>query len=132
MHWSRWSCDWVIRMWRGSILFRVTTTLSLVIAITLLFWAILIGYLQQQTLRATFTERAIGVARAFSTIGAAAVLDDQSRIQEAILEYQRDPDLRILEILDQHDRLVASIHPEQIGTIMGDPDWMATKATVRK
>lgn len=129
MHWSRWSCDWVIRMWRGSILFRVTTTLSLVIAITLLFWAILIGYLQQQTLRATFTERAIGVARAFSTIGAAAVLDDQSRIQEAILEYQRDPDLRILEILDQHDRLVASIHPEQIGTIMGDPDWMATKAT---
>ncbi|MGD9850497.1 MAG: response regulator [Nitrospirales bacterium] len=129
MYWSRWSLGWMVRMWKGSVLFRVTTTLSLAIAITVILWALLIGYLQQQTLRATFTERAFGVARAFSTIGAAAVVYNQSRIQEAILEYQRDPDLRILEILDQDDRLVASIQPERIGTIIEDPDWIRVKAT---
>lgn len=129
MDWSRWSFGWMVRMWKGSVLFRVTTTLSLAITITVILWALLIGYLQQQTLRATFTERAIGVARAFSTIGAATVLDNLFRIQEAMLEYRQDPDLRILEILDQDDMLVASLQPDSIGTINEDHHWLMAKAT---
>ncbi|MGE3937231.1 MAG: response regulator [Nitrospirales bacterium] len=122
----------MMRMWRGSVLFRVTTTLSLSIAITLFIWAWIIGYLQQQTLRATFIERGVGVARAFSAIGATAVMDHPLRIQEAILEYQRDPDLQILEILDRDDTLVASLQSNQIGTIMRDSQWIRAKAAGRE
>lgn len=118
-----------MRKWRGSILFRIITALSLAMAVSLMIWAVGLGYLQRQTLQTSFQDRGVGVARAFSSIGAAAILDNLFRIQEAMSEYKQDPDLRLLEVVDSENMIIASMQEETIGDLVDDRLWTESKAT---
>ena len=119
--------EWWTRRWAGSVFFRVTAVLTLSIALILLCGAVFVGYVQRQILYDTFQDRGVGVARAFSLIGASAVLDNLFRIQEAMSKYQQDPDLRVLDVIDEDDMIIASMQPEKIGLVLDDSEWLEAK-----
>ncbi|MEE8126817.1 MAG: response regulator [Nitrospirales bacterium] len=119
--------EWWTRRWAGSVFFRVTAVLTLSIALILLCGAVFVGYVQRQILYDTFQDRGVGVARAFSLIAASAVLDNLFRIQEAMSKYQQDPDLRVLDVIDEDDMIIASMQPEKIGLVLDDSEWLEAK-----
>ncbi len=118
----------LVSRWKGSAIFRVITVLVCCTGITLLTWAFLIGYILNQNLQQTFQEKGLAVARTFSTIGAAAILDNLFRIQEAMIHYAQDPDLIQLEVIDADGMIVAALHPNKIGTVVTTTGWQQTKA----
>ncbi len=118
---------WWSHRWDGSVIFRVTSVLTCCITILMLVWAIFIGYLQKKILQDAFRERGVAVARAFSAIGAAAILDNLYRIQEAMIPYQQDPDLRVFEVIDVDDMIIASMQPSSIGVVLDEENWKEAK-----
>ena len=111
---------WFGQRWRGSVVFRISTGLTLAIGLLVFMGALLIGYGQRELLQGAFQERGVAVARTFSTIGAGAVLDNLFRIQEAMETYAQDPDLLVLEIVDDDQMVMASMQPLTIGTTRDD------------
>ena len=94
--------------------------MTLSIGLLALVGVVLIGYGQRELLQEAFRDRGVAVARTFSTIGAAAVLDNLFRIQESMSAYAEDDDLKILEVLDQDNMIIASLRATTIGTIVED------------
>jgi signal transduction histidine kinase/DNA-binding response OmpR family regulator len=60
--------------------------------------------------------KALALSRTFATMGAAAVLDNLVRLQEGITRYLDDPDIRQIDIIDQHHHVVAAKDPQRIGS----------------
>ncbi len=114
------SIGWLRRKWRSSVVFRISSSLTICIGLLVFVGALLIGYGQQELLREAFEERGVAVARTFSNIGAGAVLDNLFRIQEAMEKYAQDRDLLILEVLDEDLMVIASMQATTIGTIRAD------------
>ena len=112
---------WFLGKWRNNLVFRISTNLTFSIGLLVLVGAIAIGYGQRELLQEAFRERGIAVARTFSTVGAAAILDNLFRIQESMVAYAEDEDLKALEVLDEDNMIIASIRPMRIGTIVEDP-----------
>ncbi|MDH5427632.1 MAG: response regulator [Nitrospirota bacterium] len=111
---------WFRQRWRGSVVFRISTGLTLAIGLLVFSGALLIGYGQRELLQGAFQERGVAVARTFSTIGAGAVLDNLFRIQEAMEKYAQDPDMLVLEVVDDDQMVMASMQPLTIGTTRDD------------
>jgi two-component system sensor histidine kinase/response regulator len=116
---SSWTS--LLRRWTGSLRVRLTVGLCLFILLILgggSIWAI-----RQQTvaLHQAAEEQVREIGRAFASIGAAAILDNLFRIQEALSSYQDNPDILELEVVDPDNLIVAAKHPERIGTVMTDP-----------
>ena len=118
------SLKWIVRKWRGSVVLRIASSLTLCIGMLVLVGALLIGFGQRALLQEAFQERGVAVARAFSTIGAGAVLTNLFRIQEAMEKYSQDRDLLVLEVVDADQMVIASMEPSTIGTIRSDPYFM--------
>ncbi|MDH5564872.1 MAG: response regulator, partial [Nitrospirota bacterium] len=116
------------QMWQGSVVFRVSTSLTFVIGLLVFMGALLIGYGQRELLQEAFQERGVAVARTFSTIGAGAVLDNLFRIQEAMEKYAQDPDLLVLEVVDDDQMVIASMHSITIGTTRDDSHFREARA----
>ncbi len=112
--------NWLVRKWRGSIVFRISFSLTLCIGFMVFIGALLIGYGQRELLNNAFQERGVAVARTFSTIGAGAVLANLFRLQEAMEKYAQDRDLLVLEVIDEDAMVIASVQPTTIGTIRDD------------
>ncbi|MDH5427650.1 MAG: response regulator [Nitrospirota bacterium] len=117
---KRFTLGWFGQRWRGSVVFRISTGLTLAIGFLVFWGALLIGYGQRELLQGAFQERGVAVARTFSTIGAGAVLDNLFRIQEAMEKYAQDPDLLVLEVLDEDQMVMASMQPLTIGKTRDD------------
>ena len=113
---------WFIGKWRSNLVFRISTNLTFSIGLLVLVGAVLIGYGQRELLQEAFRDRGVAVARTFSTVGAAAILDNLFRIQESMSAYAEDDDLKILEVLDEDNMIISSIRPTIIGTIVEDPE----------
>jgi len=118
---------WSMRTWTGSLQTRLTVGLCVFILLILgggSAWTI-----TQHThdLQQAAEEQVREVGRAFAVIGAAAILDNLFRIQEAFSSYQKNPDIRELDVIDPDNLIVASKHPERIGTVLSDPLWMMSK-----
>ena len=112
---------WFLTKWRSNLVFRISSSLTICIGLLVLLGAALIGYGQRELLQEAFRERGVAVARTFSTIGAAAVLDNVFRIQEAMGDYAQDGDMKVLEVLDEDNMVMASMQSASIGTIVEDP-----------
>ena len=112
----------------GSILFRIITALSLAMAVSLMIWAVGLGYLQRQTLQASFQDRGVRVVGPFPQSGAAAILDNLFRIQEAMSEYKQDPDLRLLEVVDSGEYDHCLMQEEMIGDLVDDRLWTESES----
>ena len=117
---NTWALTWFVRKWRVSVVFRISSSLTLCIGFLVFVGALLIGYGQRELLQEAFQERGLAVARTFSTIGAGAVLDNLFRIQEAMEKYAQDRDLLVLEVIDEDQMVISSMSPTTIGTIRDD------------
>ena len=118
---------WFMSTWTGSLRIRLMVGLCIFIVLTLgggSAWTIT---QQTRVLQEEAEEQVREVGRAFAVIGAAAILDNLFRIQEAFLSYQKNPDFRELDVIDPDNLIMASKHPARIGTVLSDPLWETSK-----
>ncbi len=112
---------WLLGKWQSNLVFRISINLTFSIGLLVLVGAVLIGHGQRELLQEAFRDRGVAVARTFSMVGAAAILDNLFRIQESMSAYAEDDDLKVLEVLDEDNMIIASLRPTTIGTVVEDP-----------
>ncbi len=116
-----------MRRWAGSLQNRLTLGLCLFILLILggsSAWTIT---QQTQALHQVAENQAREVGRAFAVTGAAAILENLFRFQEALSAYQNNPDIRELEVIDSENLIVAAKSSGRIGTVLNDPQWETSK-----
>jgi signal transduction histidine kinase/DNA-binding response OmpR family regulator/HPt (histidine-containing phosphotransfer) domain-containing protein len=75
----------------------------------------------QNSIEQATQARVLAVSRTFAMVGAAAVLDNLFRIQEALGRYTDDPDVLSIKVIDPDNMIVASMNPSSIGRSLSDP-----------
>ncbi len=116
-----------MRIWTGSLRTRLTFGLCLFILLILggsSAWTIT---QQTQALYQAAENQVREIGRAFAVTGAAAILENLFRFQEALSAYQNNPDIRELEVIDPDNLIVAAKHPERIGITLSDSQWETAK-----
>ena len=107
-------------MWRGSLRLRLSIGMAVLITIGMtLFAAVRLIEIRHSIERAAQT-RALAVSRTFAMVGAAAVLDNLFRIQEALTRYASDSDIASILIIDPDNMIVAATDPQRIGRELTD------------
>ena len=101
--------------WKRNLRFRVTVGLSLllgtIMAVTAGVRLLEVKHVLEQSTQA----RALAISRTFTIIGAAAVIDNLYRIQEALGSYRDDPDILFIDIVDPDLMVIASTDATRIG-----------------
>jgi two-component system, sensor histidine kinase and response regulator len=121
-----------MRIWTGSLRIRLTIGLCLFILLILgggSTWTIT---QQTQALNQAAKDQVREIGRAFAVTGAAAILENLFRFQEALSAYQNNPDILELDVIDPDDMIVAAKHPERIGNVLSDPLWETSKKSGRE
>ena len=111
--------------WRNNIRLRHTVALSIVILVIMSIGSAAMLYQQRATIRQAAEARGLAFNRTFALMGAAAVLDNLFRVQEAMNRIIQDPDILEIDVIDPASMVVASKHTKRIGTILRDQDWIA-------
>ncbi|TKS60199.1 MAG: hypothetical protein EWM73_03182 [Nitrospira sp.] len=110
--------------WRNNIRLRHTVGLSIVILVIMSIGSAAMLYQQRSTIRQAAEARGLAFNRTFALMGAAAVLDNLFRVQEAMNRIIQDPDILEIDVIDPESMIVASKHTKRIGTILRDQDWI--------
>jgi PAS domain S-box-containing protein len=110
--------------WRNNIRLRHTIGLSIVILVIMSIGSAAVLYQQRTTIRQAAEARGLAFNRTFALMGAAAVLDNLFRVQEAMNRIIQDPDILEIDVIDPASMIVASRHTKRIGTILRDQDWI--------
>ena len=111
--------------WRNNIRVRHTVGLSIVILVIMSIGSAAMLYQQRATIRQAAEARGLAFNRTFALMGAAAVLDNLFRVQEAMNRIIQDPDILEIDVIDPSSMIVAARHTKRIGTILRDQDWIA-------
>ncbi|MDN5940340.1 MAG: response regulator [Nitrospira sp.] len=111
--------------WRNNIRLRHTVGLSIVILVIMSIGSAAMLYQQRATIRQAAEARGLAFNRTFALMGAAAVLDNLFRVQEAMNRIIQDPDILEIDVIDPSSMIVASKHTKRIGTTLQDQDWIA-------
>jgi len=111
--------------WRNNIRLRHTVGLSMVILVIMSIGSAAMLYQQRATIRQAAEARGLAFNRTFALMGAAAVLDNLFRVQEAMNRIIQDPDILEIDVIDPSSMIVASKHTKRIGTTLHDQDWIA-------
>jgi signal transduction histidine kinase len=118
---------WFVNTWTGSLRIRLIVGLCIFIMLIIGGGSVWTIYQQTRSLQQTAEEKVLEVGRVFAVVGAAAILDNLFRFQEALSAYQKNPDIRELDVIDPDNMIVAAKHPERIGTVLIDPLWETSK-----
>lgn len=110
--------------WMGSIRVRHTVWLFIGILVIMGIGSAMMLDQQGQTIRKAAESRGLAFSRTFALMGAAAVMDNLFRIQEAMSQYLEDPDLLQIDVIDRDNMIVASKHTNRIGTLLSESDWL--------
>ena len=110
--------------WRGSIRLRHTVFLAIFVLCIMGLLASIMLAKQRATLHHAAEAKAIAFTQAFALGGSAAIQDNLFRIQEALMAYPPDPDIRETDIVDHDDMIVASKTPDRIRHLLQDPEWV--------
>ena len=121
---------WPLNRWRHSLEVRLTLGLSGIIVIIMAGGAGFVIAQQGTIIMRAAEERAAAFARTFAVMGAAAVIDNLFRIQEAMNTYLTDADLLDIDVIDLDNMIVAAKRPARIGSIVAEPDWIRQRATL--
>jgi two-component system sensor histidine kinase/response regulator len=117
-------------MWRNNLRLRLSVWMAVLIT-AFMTVASSIALLEMRTsIEKTTQARVLAISRTFAMMGAAAVLDNLFRIQEALGRYTDDPDVLSIVVLDPDNMIVAAMDPSQIGLSLGDQTL--TRAQERK
>ena len=111
--------------WQGSLRLRQTVGLSVVILTIMTVGSCVMLYEQGATIRQAAEARGVAFSRTFALMGAAAVLDNLFRIQEAMNRTLQDPDILEIDVIDPDNMIVAAKHTKRIGTVLRDQEWIA-------
>ena len=111
--------------WRNNIRLRHTVGLSIVILVIMSIGSAAMLYQQRATIRQAAEARGLAFNRVFALMGAAAVLDNLFRVQEAMNRIIQDTDILEIDVIDPASMIVASRHTKRIGMILRDQDWIA-------
>ena len=111
--------------WRNSIRVRHTIGLSIVILVIMSIGSAAMLYQQRATIRQAAEARGLAFNRVFALMGAAAVLDNLFRVQEAMNRIIQDTDILEIDVIDPASMIVASRHTKRIGMVLRDQDWIA-------
>jgi PAS domain S-box-containing protein len=111
--------------WRNNIRLRHTVGLSIVILVIMSIGSVAMLYQQRVTIRQAAEARGLAFNRTFALMGAAAVLDNLFRVQEAMNRIIQDPDILEIDVIDPASMIVAARNTKRIGTILRDQDWIA-------
>ena len=111
--------------WRNNIRLRHTVGLSIVILVIMSIGSAAMLYQQRATIRQAAEARGLAFNRVFALMGAAAVLDNLFRVQEAMNRIIQDTDILEIDVIDPASMIVASRHTKRIGMILRDQDWIS-------
>ena len=115
--------DWFCRPWRiwhGNLRLRLSVGMAVLITIGMAGFATFRLIEIRQSIEQATQARALAVSRTFSMVGAAAVLDNLFRIQEALGRYAQDSEILSILIIDPDNMIVAATNPQQIGQQLTD------------
>ena len=124
--------SWLLAKWRGSLRLRHTFLLSGIILLTMGLVSIIMVTVQRSTLQKAAEEKGLAFTQAFALGGWAAIHGNLFRIQEALLEYSQDPDIRGIEVIDKDNMIIAAKIPDQIGLVFEDQEWQTMKNQKRE
>ena len=110
--------------WNGNIRLRHTVGLSAVILVIMTLGSSVVLYEQNSTIRQAAEARGLAFSRTFAMMGAAVILDNLFRIQEAMDKYMQDPDVVEIDVVDPESMIVAAKHQKRIGTVLSEQDWL--------
>ena len=120
--------SWFLNKWKGSLRLRHTILLSGIILLMMGLISSIMLSVQRSTLREASEEKAIAFTQAFALGGWAAIHENLFRIQEALLEFSQDADIRGIEVIDKSNMIVAAKSTSQIGLILEDQQWLNMKS----
>ena len=119
--------SWFLTKWRGSLRLRHTLVLSGMILLIMGLISTVMLSVQRSSLHEGVEAKGLAFTQAFALGGWAAVHGNLFRIQEALLEYSKDPDIRGIEVIDKDNMIVAAQNPQQIGLVLEDRPWLDMK-----
>ena len=119
--------SWFLTKWRGSLRLRHTLVLSGIILLIMGLISTVMLSVQRSSLHEGVEAKGLAFTQAFALGGWAAVHGNLFRIQEALLEYSKDPDIRGIEVIDKDNMIVAAQNPQQIGLVLEDRPWLDMK-----
>jgi PAS domain S-box-containing protein len=118
--------------WRNNIRLRHTVGLSIVILVIMSIGSAAMLYQQRAKIRQAAEERGLAFNRTFAVMGAAAVLNNLFRVQEAMDRIIQDPDIREIDIIDLTGMIVAAKPTKRIGKTLRDQDWITPPKSERE
>ncbi len=124
--------SWLLAKWRRNLRLRHTFLLSGIILLTMGLVSTIMVSVQRSTLHKAAEAKGLAFTQAFALGGWAAIHGNLFRIQEALLEYSQDPDIRGIEVIDKDNMIVAAKIPDQIGLVLEDQEWQAMKQQKRE
>ena len=107
-------------MWHGSLRLRLSVGMAVLITIGMTAFATLRLIELRRAIVDAAEARAVAISRTFSMMGAAAVLDNLFRIQEALTRYAHNADIVGIVIIDPDNMVVAATKPQDIGRELSD------------
>ncbi len=108
------------RMWRGSLRLRLSVLMAILITAFMTGASSIALLKMRSSIEQTTQARVLAISRTFAMMGAAAVLDNLFRIQEALGRYTDDPNVLSIIVLDSDNMIVAAMNPTQIGLSLSD------------
>jgi two-component system, sensor histidine kinase and response regulator len=109
------SLSWIRRMWRNNLRLRLSVWMAVLITAFMTVASSIALLETRNSIEHTTQARVLAISRTFAMMGAAAVLDNLFRIQEALGRYADDPDVLSIVVLDLDNMIIAATDPTQIG-----------------
>ena len=107
-------------MWQGSLRLRLSIGMAVIITLGMTLVATYRLMEIRRSVEDAAQARALAVSRTFAMMGAAAVLDNLFRIQEALSRYAQDADIVSIVLVDPDQMVVAATDPGTIGRQLTD------------
>ncbi len=119
--------SWFLTKWKGSLRLRHTLVLSGLILLLMGLISTVMISVQQSTLQESMEAKGLAFTQAFALGGWAAVQGNLFRIQEALVDYSQDSDIRGIEVIDHGNMIIAAKNPKRIGLLLKDRPWLNMK-----
>jgi hypothetical protein len=108
--------------WQHNLEFRLLFGLSGIVLIIAMAVSGFLVIRQGMLIQKNAEGRATAFARTFAVMGAAVVIDNLYRVQEAMAQYLDDPEILDIDVIDPDGMIVAAKHTDRIGRMLTADD----------
>ncbi len=118
--------------WKGSLRFRYTFLLSGIILIIMMVLAGIMLSKQRSMLYHAAETKGLAFTQAFAIGGSTAIQNNLYQVQEALMSYPEGQDILGIDIVDNDNMVMASKHPDRIGLVLENLQWLEMKQQQEK